>query len=84
MRTTTIVLDDATKLAYNERLAPFAGRSIPVSMRNIVMADAKDTAQVLDRSQRKTKGLYGFRSIPAGGRAVTNDLINELREELGF
>ena len=84
MRTATIVLDDATELASKEWLAPVAGRSIPVSVRNIILADARDTAQVLDRPQRETKDLYGFKPIPAGGRAVTNDLVNELREELGF
>ncbi len=84
MRTTTIKLNDARELASNEWLAPVAGRSIPVSVRNIILADAQDAAQVLDRPQRGTKDLYGFKPIPAGGRAVTNDLVNELREELGF
>ena len=84
MRTATIVLDDAADLAYEERLAPLAGRSIPVAMRNIVLADAQDTSQALDRPLGETKDLFGFKPIPAGGRAVTNDLVNELREELGF
>ena len=84
MRTATIVLDDAADLAYEERLAPLAGRSIPVTMRNIVLADAQDTSQALDRLQTEAKNLHGFRPIPAGGWTVTNDLVNELREELGF
>lgn len=28
--------------------------------------------------------LYGFTPIPAGGVTVTNELVNELREELGI
>lgn len=27
---------------------------------------------------------YGFRPIPAGGNPVTNEMVNELREELGI
>ena len=27
---------------------------------------------------------YGFKPIPAGGNVVTNDLVNEIREELGI
>ena len=28
--------------------------------------------------------LYGFHPIPAGGKPVTNDLVNDLREESGI
>lgn len=84
MRITTIELNDASELGRKELLAPVAGRSIPVSARNIVLADARDTSQVLDKPRREAKDLYGFKPIPAGGRAVTNELVNELREELGF
>ena len=27
---------------------------------------------------------YGFKPIPAGGNLVTNEMVNELREELGI
>ena len=27
---------------------------------------------------------YGFRPIPAGGKPVTNEMVKELREELGI
>ena len=27
---------------------------------------------------------YGFKVIPAGGNLVTNEMVNELREELGI
>ena len=53
-----------------ERLAPLPGRPMPVSMRS--------------RSKGEAKDLYGFRPIPSGGNLVTNDLVNEIREELGF
>ena len=32
---------------------------------------------------RAQRGLYGFKPIPAGGSVVTNELVDELREELG-
>ena len=84
MRTATIVLDDARELAYKGWLAPLAGRSMSVSMRRIILTDAQDTSRVLGRSKKPTKDLYGFKPIPTGGRPVTNELVNELRDELGF
>ena len=30
------------------------------------------------------RDLHGFRPIPAGGNLVTNDQVNDLREELGI
>lgn len=84
MRSPSIVLDDATELAHRSWFAPVAGRPIPVSLRNINLSDARDTSQLLGGSRKETKELYGFRPIPAGGRSVTNDLVSELRDELGF
>ena len=84
MKTATIVLDDAAELAHRDWFALLSGRSIPVSVRNINLVDACDTSLVLGRSRETTKDLYGFRPIPARGRTVTNELVNELREELGF
>ena len=51
---------------------------------NINVENACDTSLILGRSRETTKDLYGFRPIPAGGRAVTNELVIEFREELGF
>ena len=31
---------------------------------------------------RPSREFYGFRPIPAGGEVVTNELVNELRDEL--
>ena len=28
--------------------------------------------------------LYGFKTIPAGGAPVTNEMVNKLREQLGI
>ena len=84
MRTATIALDDATDLAHRDWLASLSGRPIPVSVLNISLADARETSQLLGRPREPTKDLHGFRPIPAGGRSVTNVLVNELREELGF
>ena len=30
-----------------------------------------------------SRDLHGFRPLPARGAVVTNDLVNELRDELG-
>ncbi len=84
MRTSAIVLDDATELAQRDWFAPLSGRAIPISVRNINLADAQDTSRLLGRPRKAAKDRYGFRPIPAGRRAVTNELVNELREELGF
>ena len=68
--------DDASSHEYEvkrihmECLDSLSGRPIPVSMRSRPRGVARD--------------LYGFRPIPAGGKPVTNELVNELREELGF
>ena len=84
MRNSALVLDDAAELAHGDWFAPLSGRPIPVSVRNISLPDARDASRLLGRPRQATKALYGFRPIPAGGRAVTNELVNELREELGF
>jgi hypothetical protein len=51
---------------------------------NINVEDACDTSLILGRPRETTKDLYGFRPISAGGRVVTNELVIEFREELGF
>ena len=38
---------------------------------------------VLAQAGKPANDLYGFNPIPAGGAPVTNELVNELREELG-
>ena len=42
------------------------------------------TGAVLAQSGVPAGSLYGFNPIPAGGATVTNELVNELREELGI
>ena len=36
------------------------------------------------RGAEKPRNSLGFRTIPAGGRTVTSQLINEMREELNL
>ena len=68
--------DDASSHEYEvkrvhmECFASLSGHPIPVSMQS--------------RTQGEPKNLYGFRPIPPGGKPVTNELVNELREGLGF
>lgn len=42
------------------------------------------TGAVLAQAGEPAGNLYGFNPIPAGGATVTNELVNELREELGI
>ena len=49
-----------------------------------INADAREMSRPLSTLEEAKKDLYGFRPIPAGGRSVTNELVNELRDELGF
>ena len=37
-----------------------------------------------DASLQDSPAYRTFRPIPAGGRVVTNELVNEIREELGI
>ena len=39
---------------------------------------------VLAQAGKPPNDLYGFNPILAGGATVTNELVNELREELGI
>ena len=80
MRTTLTIDDDvlsaAKELARRERKT--AGRLVSDLMREALRTRAAPASE--GRAQRD---LYGFRPIPAGGAVVTNELVNELREELG-
>lgn len=69
------VLAAAKELAKRERKT--AGQFVSELMREALRARAHRLA---DESPRE---LYGFKPIPAGGAVVTNELVNELRDELG-
>ena len=81
MRTTLDIDDDvlaaAKELAKRERKT--AGRFVSELMREALCARAN-----LAAAQRPRCDLYGFKPIPAGGAVVTNELVNELRDELGI
>ena len=59
-------------------------RTLPPQVRVINLGDARHTHNVLGHLNDAPPNLYGFNPIPAGGSAVTNELVNKLREELGI
>ena len=80
MRTTLNIDGDvliaAKELARRERKT--AGELVSDLMREALRARAGFAGE-----DRKQRALYGFRPIAAGGSVVTNELVDELREELG-
>ena len=81
MRTTLNIDDDvlvaAKELARRERKT--AGEFVSELMREALRARANPSA-----AGRSKRNLYGFEPIPAGGAVVTNELVDQLREELGI
>ena len=81
MRTTLNIDDDvlvaAKELARRERKT--AGEFVSELMREALRARANPSA-----TGRSKRNLYGFEPIPAGSAVVTNDLVDQLREELGI
>ena len=80
MRITLDIDDDvlaaAKKLAKRDQKT--AGKLVSELMRQALAARVKPEA-----AGRPKRDIYGFKPIPAGGYTVTNELVNELREELG-
>ena len=80
MRTTTIDID-VHVFAAAEALAKKEGRPVGqvVSelLREALEVKTRQTAPETPRER------YGFRPLPARGVVVTNDFVNELRDELG-
>lgn len=80
MRTTTIDIDGQV-FAAAEALAKKEGRPVGqvVSelLREALEVKTRQTAPETPRER------YGFRPFPARGVVVTNDFVNELRDELG-
>lgn len=80
MRTTldidSDVLAAVKELAQRDRKS--AGQFASGLMREALHTRASKAAG------EKFHGQYGFRPIPAGGDVVTNELIDELREELAI
>lgn len=80
MRTTLDIDNDVLaalkELAKRERKT--AGQFASGLMREALHARASKAAG------EKSHGRYGFKPIPAGGEVVTNELVDELREELAI
>ncbi len=80
MRTTLNIDGDvliaAKELAKRERRT--TGDLVSVLMREALRARAGSA-----REAPAQRSLYGFKPIPAGGSIVTNELVDQLREELG-
>ena len=70
------VLVAAKELARRERRT--AGELVSDLMREALRARAGSAGET--RTQRD---LYGFKPIPSGGAVVTNELVDQLREEPG-
>ena len=81
MRTTLNIDDDV--LAAAKEIAQRERKSTGEFMSDLVREALKRRASTL-RGRRHKRQFYGFRPIPAGGSVVTNDLVNELRDELGI
>ena len=84
MITITIKLNDASELAEQNSLGSPAMRALPLRVRVINLGDARHTSNVLGHFNKALRDLHGFNPISAGGSTVTNELVNELREELGI
>ena len=82
MRTTLDIDDDvlaaAKELARRERTT--TGKLVSDVMREALQARSHPAPA--DRPQRALR-VHGFDPIPAGGAVVTDELVNELREEAG-
>ena len=71
------VLTAAKKLADRDHKT--AGKLVSELMREALAARMEPEA-----ASKPKRDIYGFKPIPAGGYAVTNELVNELRDELGI
>ena len=69
------VLSAAKELAKRERKT--VGKFMSELMREALRKRAAGTI-----AGRPSREFCGFRPIPAGGEVVTNELVNELRDEL--
>lgn len=79
MRTTLDIDEDvlvaAKELARRQRKT--AGKLASELMREALQSRTK-------RASKAARSWHGFRPIPAGQSPVTNELVNEMRDELGI
>lgn len=79
---TTLDIDDDVLAAVKElakRECKTAGKYASGLMREALHARTSSKA-----AAKMSHGQYGFSPIPAGGDVVTNELIDEIREELAI
>jgi hypothetical protein len=57
------------------------GQTVEIEIRTV---DGTAIENERDASLRDSPAYRTFRPIPAGGRVVTNEMVNEIREELGI
>ena len=84
MSRTAIHLKDPTQLQKDAQLTCPYVHAIPLTQRELSLDDARETGSFFQKRKRVDLALYGFHPIPAGGSPVTNELVNELREQLGI
>jgi hypothetical protein len=81
MRTTLDIQDDvlaaAKELARRQRRS--VGEVISSLAKQALTAPVETAARVSE-----PRAVYGFKPFPARGRLVTNDLIDQLREDEGL
>lgn len=69
------VLTAAKKLAKRDHKT--AGKLVSELMREALAARVEPEA-----ASKPKRDIYGFKPIPAGGYAVPNELVNELRDDM--
>ena len=79
MRTTLNIDDDV--LAAAKEIAQRERKSTGKFMSDL-MRDALNRRASRASGRRRKHEFFGFRPIPPGGTVVTNELVNELRDEL--
>ena len=79
---TTLDIDDDVLLAAKEiarRQGETAGRVVSALVRRALTQTSAHATGV-----REPESFYGFRPFPAGEQIVTNELIDQIRDEEGI
>ena len=77
--------DDASSHDYEVEKVRMDGasRSTRPSIRKTHLDD-REASVALGEVEEAARDIYGFSPIPAAGIPVTNELVNELRQDLGI
>lgn len=79
MRTTLNIDEDVLSAA--KEIAKRERKSTGKFMSEVVRDALRKRAT---RASKRGREFHGFRPIPAGGEVVTNELVDQLRDELGI